>query len=152
MTSPTVIYQSSRPLRGPPYAPFGYSDLRSPSGSALEAYAWCTVLGLLCYMFHLHVLLTTSPHSVHMLVSIYSSTSTHVFFTLNLSSFFAILPSKSSLWAPPRSPPLTLPSLRNRDTAGLGGRSIKAEAKSRVLRSSACPRSPRPLRTSQEAP
>ncbi|KAF9492166.1 hypothetical protein BDN71DRAFT_1483874 [Pleurotus eryngii] len=42
------------------------------------------------------------------------------------------------------------------DTAGLGGRSIKAEAKSRTLLSSALPRSPRipvpPKQTSQEAP
>ena len=153
-----VIYQSSSPLRGPPYAPFGYSALWNPSGSALEAYAWCAVLGLLCYMFHIHVLLTYQPHLVHMLASIYSSISTHVFSTLNLSSNFVtscLLVFTAGSSAEPAS---HLCSYQNQDTAGLGGRSIKAEAKSCTLRLSACPRScaprvfPHPLRTSQEAP
>ncbi|KDQ26080.1 hypothetical protein PLEOSDRAFT_1045508 [Pleurotus ostreatus PC15] len=104
-----VSYTSPHaPLGVPPYAPFGYSDPRSPSGSALVAHAWCAALGFTCYMFHLHVYLHTKPHYIHVLVSIYSSTSRHVFPTLNLSSFSVTCPSKSSLRAPPRSPPLTL--------------------------------------------
>ncbi len=45
-------------------------------------------LRFICYMFHIHVLLTYQPHSIRMLASIYSSISTLVFLTLNLSSFF----------------------------------------------------------------
>ena len=109
-------------------------------------------------MFHIHVLLTYQPHLVHMLASIYSSISTHVFSTLNLSSYFVTSCHLVFAAGSSAEPASHLRSYRNRDTAGLGGRSIKAEAKSRVLRSSARPRSraprafPRPLRTSQEAP
>ena len=102
----------------------------------------CTLLHVSCTC-----VLTYQPHYIHVLVGIYSSTSTHVFFTLNLSSFFVtscLLSLRCGLLHGARLSPC---SYRNWNTAGLGGCSIKAEAKSCVLCSSAhpCSHAPAPL-------
>ena len=84
-----LSYTSPQATLGVPLCPFWI--LGPLESLRLCPQGLCMVCSTQIHLFHIHVLLTYQPHLVHMLASIYSSISTHVFLTLNLSSFLSSL-------------------------------------------------------------